>query len=113
MSKKVFYTRLVFSVLFMFMCLGGAAAEGIYYYMCKTEKMPYMQGFLMAVPTAIVIFWGSCFFDSASLKKNGDKKFYIIKRIPRKILSTLFTLACSGSVIFWLYVYHTNIARLF
>ncbi|MBR6337827.1 MAG: hypothetical protein IKR76_08890 [Ruminococcus sp.] len=113
MSKKSFYIRLAFSVLFMLICLGGAVAEGVYYYMCRTEQMPYMKGFLMAVPTAIVIFWFGCFFDQVSLKKSGGKKHYVIKRIPRKILSTLFTLLCSGAVFFWLYIYHTNIARLF
>ncbi len=113
MSKKSFYTRLVLSVLFMLVCIGGAAAEGVYYYMCRTEKIPYMQGFLMAIPTAIIIFWGSCFFDAASLDKSGDKKRYVIKRVPRKVLGTLFTLFCSGAVLFWLYVYHTNIAKLF
>lgn len=113
MSKRSFYTRLAFSVLFMLVCIGGMTAEGVYVYMCKTEKMPYMQGFLMAVPTAIVIFWGSCFFESASLKKEDGRNMYVIKRIPRMVLSVLFTLACSGSVIMWLYLYHTNIAKLF
>ena len=113
MSKKNFCIRLTFSVLFMLICIGGAAAEGVYYYMCRTERIPYMQGFLMAIPTAIVIFWSACFFDAASLKKLGDKKYYVIKRIPRRVLGMLFTVFCSGSVLFWLYVYHTNIAKLF
>ena len=97
----------------MLIAFGGAAAEGVLYYMCKNERIPYMQGFLTAIPTAIIIFWASCFFDAASLKKQGDKKHYVIKRIPRKVLGILFTLACSGAVFFWLYIYHTNIARLF
>ena len=97
----------------MLVCFGGAAAQGYVYYLCKNGRIEYMQGFLTGVPIAIVIFWFSCFFDDITLKKSGDKNIYIIKKLPRKILGMLFTLFCSGSVVFWLYIYHTNIARLF
>ena len=113
MKKKDFYIRLGLSVLFMLIAFGAAAAEVYLYHLCRTGRIEYMQGFLTAIPIAVVIFWFSCFFDDISIKDTGEKKIYIIKKLPRRIIGTLFTLFCSGAVVFWLYVYHTNIARLF
>ena len=113
MKKKTFYIRLAFSTLFMLIVFAGAGAQVWLNHLCRQGKIAYMQGFLTGIPIAIVMFWGACFFDDCSLSKAGGKKTYIIKRLPRRLLGTLFTLLCAGSVVFWLYVYHTNIARLF
>ena len=96
----------------MAVCFGGAAAEAVLYRLCVKEKIAYMQGFLTAVPIAVVMFWGSCFFDDITYVKNGGKHKYVIKKLPRKVLSVLFRLMCVSAVVFWLYIYHTNIARL-
>ena len=99
--------------MFTVLCFGGAAAEVVLYQLCVKEKMAYMQGFLTAVPIAVVMFWFSCFFDDITYVKNGSKHKYVIKKIPRKVISILLRLLCAAALVFWLYIYHTNIARLF
>ena len=105
--------RTFLSLAFMLLSFCGVGANVILYYFCKNNRIGYMQGFLTGIPIGIAMFWCSCFFDDASVIRSDEKKIYIFGRIPQRLVSLLLTLLCIAAVFFWVYMYHTKIARLF
>lgn len=113
MKEKKSRARLVLAIIFLLITLACMGAEGYLYYLCTTDRMPYMRGFLTAIPIVIVMYWFSCFFDDITYKKGDEGGRYIINKHLRRMINTVLTLVCIASVALWLYLYHTQIQKLF
>lgn len=113
MNSKKRKLRAAFSLLFILLYLVALAAEGYILYLCRRDRMTYMQGFLTSIPTSIVMYWLSCFFDDITAVKGKGGTDHVINRHLRRVISALLTLVSIITVAFWLYTYHTQITPLF